>query len=286
MKYEIKQDLTGKVFVITGASAGIGRQTALSLAKKNAHLVLMGRNKEKHQPLLEEIKEIGNKVDFIEMDLSSLKSVENAAKLFLATGSRIDVLINNAGLGITRSVTQDGFEITFGVNHLGHFLLTNLLLDRLKESKEARIVILSSKAHYQGQPYVFPTEVKAGAGLSTIAQSYFNSKLANLMHAKKLAQLLKGTGVTVYAVHPGVIASDLWRNIWWPIRSIMKLGMISEEEGALTTLYCSTEEDIKNDSGKYYDNCAEKEPLKLVHDQKLLDELWNHSQGFVKEVLG
>ena len=284
-KYEIKQDLSDKVVAITGASMGIGRTTALALAAKNAHLVLMGRSKEKHESLIAEIKQRNAKVDFIALELGSLKSVAKAAKDFVALNLPLDILINNAGLGFNQNTTEDGFEMTFGVNHLGHFLLTYLLLDKLKASKEARIVTLSSSAHYQGKPYDYSKDIKNVDGVTRTTQAYFNSKLANAMHSHKLSQLLQGTSVTTYAVHPGVVATGLWRNFWWPIQGLMKMAMIDEEQGSYTTLYCATEPSLAKETGKYYDHCKEKEPLALVKDQKLIDELWDKSIELVKDYI-
>lgn len=286
LEYEITKDLTGKVFMITGASTGIGKAAALALGKKGAHLVLLGRNKPKYDNLIAEIKDNGNdKVDFIECEFESLESVKAAANTFLGMGLLLHVLINNAGLAGTRTLTRDGFETTFGVNHLAHFLLTHLLIEKLKQSKPSRIVTISSMAHYNGQKYDFSQEIYQCTGITDALQSYNNSKLANVVHSKKLACLLKDSGVTTYSLHPGVVATDIWRSIPWPFRSIMKIGMISEEEGSYTMLYCSCDDSLENESGLYYDDCRLKEPASLAFDEAYGDELWNKSVELLKDFL-
>ena len=286
LKFEIGQDLSDKVVLITGASTGIGRETARALSLKNAHLVLLGRAKTKYDPLIAELKDAGNsKIDFIEVELESLDSVKRAANQFLAMKLPLNVLINNAGLAGTRTLTMDGFEVTFGVNHLAHFLLTYLLLDKLKESKPSRIVTVSSMAHYNGKRYDYETDIRKCTGIRDTLQSYHNSKLANVMHSRKLSQILQGTGVSTYSLHPGVVATDIWRNIPWPFRSIMKMGMISEVEGSYTTLYCATEPSLNDETGLYYDDCQQKEPNPLVKDQEIVDELWDISLELLKDYL-
>ena len=274
--------MQGKVAIVTGSNTGIGRVTALELAKRGAHVIMACRSEDKTRPVLEEIRAAsGNDlVDFVQLDLGSLQSVHECAQSILARDLPIHLLINNAGLAGAKGQTTEGFEITFGVNHLGHYLFTNLLLDRIKESAPARIVIVASKAHYKADAIDFdalrePTKTPTGFPEYTV------SKLCNVLHAKSLARRLEGSGVTTYALHPGVVASDVWRKVPWPFRSVMKLFMISNEDGAKTSVYCATSPDVADHSGRYYDECAEQEPSKLALDADLAETLWQRSEAWV-----
>lgn len=266
------------VAIITGANTGIGRATALEVAKSGATTILACRSKEKTMPVIAELKaEAKNEaIEFIELDLASLASVRRAAAEFLSTNRPLQLLINNAGLAGQRGTTADGFEIHFGVNHLGHFLFTELLLDRLKASAPARIVNVASGTHYSAQTIDFD-EVRASTRSITGTPEYAVSKLANVVFTRALAERTKGSGVTAYALHPGVVASDVWRRVPWPVRPLMKLFMISETEGAKTTLYCALANETKNESGQYYDKCRRREPSMTSKDPALAERLWEKS---------
>lgn len=271
------RDLEGRTILITGSNTGIGRSTALALASRGASLYLAGRSKERMQPVLDEIRAAGNeRVVYLPLDLGDLASVRACAERFLATGDPLHVLINNAGLAGRRGLTKDGFEITFGTNHLGPFLLTELLLERLKQSAPSRIVNVSSRGHYRAGRIEFaaltrPTATRAGL------REYNVSKLCNVLHAKELARRLKGTRVTTYSLHPGVIASDVWREVPWPLRSLMKSFMKSNDEGAATSIWCATALELAEQTGRYYDDCREKEPSALAKNEALAQELWQRS---------
>jgi NAD(P)-dependent dehydrogenase (short-subunit alcohol dehydrogenase family) len=168
------------------------------------------------------------------------------------------------------------------VNYLSHFLLTELLLPVLKSSAPSRIVNVSSKAHFHGKKYDFD-DLKKSISTTGIMSAYGNSKLANALHAKKLSQLLKDTGVTSYSLHPGVVATDVWRHIPSMIQTFIKFFMLSEEKGAMTQLYCATEPSIANESGLYYDDCKVVTPNSLVLDQVYMDEFWNKSLELIKD---
>jgi NAD(P)-dependent dehydrogenase (short-subunit alcohol dehydrogenase family) len=208
--------------------------------------------------------------------------VRACAARFLETGDPLHVLIANAGLAGQRGLTKDGFERTFGVNHLGHFLLIELLLDRLKESAPSRIVIVASRAHTRAGGIDFDALTKPTV-TTTGFPEYGVSKLANVLHAKELARRLEGTGVTTYALHPGVIASDVWRKVPWPIRPLMKLFMKTSEEGAATSIYCATAPELETKSGRYYDECREREPAPLANDAGLARELWDRSVTWTRD---
>ena len=268
-----------KTFVITGANTGIGKITALELARTNARVILACRSETKTQPVIDEIKrQTGNdKVEFVQLDLADLASVRRCAEELLARNIPIHGLINNAGLAGTRGTTKDGFELTFGTNHLGHYLLTRLLLDRLKESGPARIVNVASASHYQARGIDWKA-VREKTRTRTGLKEYSVSKLSNVLFTKELARRLEGTGVTTYAVHPGVVATDVWRRVPSPVRWVMKHFMVTPEEGARTSLRCATAPELAGETGRYYDKDGrERRPAKLADDAELASQLWNKS---------
>jgi NAD(P)-dependent dehydrogenase (short-subunit alcohol dehydrogenase family) len=172
-------------------------------------------------------------------------------------------------------MTASGFELAFGTNHVGPFLLTSLLLDRLRESAPARIVNVASVAHYNAPGIDFDA-VRTPTSSFTGMREYSVSKLANVLHAQELARRLSGTGVSTYALHPGTVASDIWRRVPWPLRPLMKRRMISPEQGARTSLYCATSPEVSGQSGQYYDDCRRREPA-AVATASLAAELWRCS---------
>jgi retinol dehydrogenase-12 len=212
----------------------------------------------------------------VHIDLADMESVRAAAGRILAKEQPLHVLINNAGLAGLRGVTKQGFELVFGTNHLGHFLLTMLLLPRLRESAPARIVNVSSGSHYDAKGIDFDALRKPTATVTSLPE-YAVSKLANVLFTKELARGKAGPGVHSYALHPGMVASDAWREVPWPFRSIMKLFMITNEQGAQTTLHCATSPDVAEDDGLFYDKCKLREPSKLAQDETLAKELWAKS---------
>jgi len=273
--------VSDKVCVITGANTGIGLATARELARQGAQLVLACRSRDKTERVIEEMKQAsGNPaIDFLSLDLASLDQVRTAAAELLGRGHPIHLLINNAGLGGQRGLTTDGFELHFGVNHLGHFLFTQLLLDRIRESTPARIVTVASQSHY-GARGIDWDAVRRRTRTITGMREYGVSKLANVLHAAELGRRLAGTGVTTYSLHPGVIASDIWRRMPFPARQIARAFMKSTEDGARTTLYCATAPELANETGQYYDDCAAKQPSRSARDPELAAELWRRSEAW------
>ncbi len=273
--------LSGQTFLVTGANTGIGRATAESLAKRGAKVLLACRSEEKTRPVLESIRADGaGSAEFVALDLADLVSVRRCAEQVLAKDVPLHGLINNAGLAGLRGQTKQGFELTFGTNHLGHFLLTTLLLPRVRAVK-GRIVNVASKAHYDAKTIdwsLLRERTKSITGLP----EYAVSKLCNILFTKELARGKAGDGVHSYALHPGVIASDAWRQVPQPFRWLMKLGMLSNEEGARTTLYCATSSDVSNDDGLYYDSCKPKRPSRLAEDADLAKKLWEESEEWVR----
>ena len=271
------QDLDGRTFLVTGANSGIGRATATELARRGGKVYFTARSEEKAAPVLEEI---GDRAEYVHLDLADLESVRQCAKEFLARAESLHCLVNNAGLAGQRGLTASGFELAFGTNHVGHFLLTNLLLDKLKESAPARIVNVSSTIHFQARGIDYEA-VRKPTKTVTGMREYGVSKLANVMHAQELARRLDGTGVTTYSLHPGAVATNVYRRIPWPLEPLMKVFMRSNEEGAATSLYCATSPEVASDSGKYYDDCKEKEPNKVA-TQDLAAELWQKSEEWTQ----
>ena len=272
-----------RIALITGANTGIGRVTARELAKQGMHVFAACRSEERTQELFDEIHAVAPaaKVEWLALDLGSFDSIRACARTFLARGLPLHLLINNAGLAGSRGLTQEGFELAFGVNHLGHFLLTQLLLERIKSSAPARIVTVASRAHYRAPGIDWQAVRERTRSASAIAE-YGVSKLANVLFSAELARRLDGCGVSTYSLHPGVVASDVWRSVPWPVRSLIKLFMISTEQVAATTLYCATSASVAAESGLYYDSCRSRNPSKLARDPDLAALLWKNSEDWVR----
>ena len=272
-------DLANKTFIVTGANTGIGRITARELARGGAHVILACRSEAKTAQVIDEIKrEIpGAKLEYIHLDLGDLASVRACAEAIRARGTPIHGLINNAGLAGQRGLTKDGFELTFGTNHLGHYLLTRLLLDKIKQTPGARIVNVASKAHYQARQIDWDVLNKPTRTVSGMRE-YAVSKLSNVLFTKELARRLEGSNVTTYAVHPGVVATDVWRRVPGPFRWVIKKFMITPEEGAQASLRCATAPELANETGRYYDvGGKETPPSKPASDADLAAQLWSKS---------
>jgi len=274
------RDLEGKVCLITGATSGIGRVTAQQLAARGAKVWLACRDAAKAAPVLQEIVRGAGSAELLQLELADLASVRACAHQVLASAQPLHVLINNAGLAGKKGLTQQGFELTFGVNHLGHFLLTQLLLPKLLEQPHSRVVNVSSKAHYNARTIDFGELRRPARGLTGL-HAYNVSKLANVLHAKSLAARYGAQGLHAYSLHPGVVASDVWRQVPQPFRAWLKRNMISNEEGAQTSLYCATSPQVAADNGKYYDECREKEPSLAAQSPALADLLWEKSEAYV-----
>ncbi len=279
------RDLEGRTFLVTGANTGIGRVTAEVLAQRGGKVFLACRSEEKARPVLEGIRAAGGRAEFLKLDLGSLASVRASAEAFLALGEPLHVLVNNAGLAGSRGLTKDGFELLFGTNHLGPFFFTTLLLPRLRESAAqggARIVNVSSKAHYKATGIDWEAQRRPTRTITSLRE-YEVSKLCNVLFTKELARGRAGEGVRSYALHPGVVASDIWRKVPWPVRPIMLRGMITVEEGAQTSLYCATSPEVAGHDGRYYDSSKEKAPNPISDDAALAKELWERSEAWAAE---
>jgi NAD(P)-dependent dehydrogenase (short-subunit alcohol dehydrogenase family) len=274
-------DLDGRTFLVTGANTGIGKETARALAARGAAVLLACRSQENGRKAIDEIvaQTDNRRLDLLELDLGDLASVRACAEAALARDEPLHALINNAGLAGRRGMTNSGFEMAFGTNHVGPFLLTSLLLDRLRQSAPARIVNVASTAHYGANGIDFEA-VRKPTRTVTGMREYSVSKLANVLHAQELGRRLEGTEVTTYCLHPGVIASDIWRRVPWPARTVMKRRMDSPEHGARTSVYCATAPELADQSGLYYDECAVRQPGAAA-TASLAGELWRRSADWV-----
>jgi NAD(P)-dependent dehydrogenase (short-subunit alcohol dehydrogenase family) len=273
-------DLAGRAFLVTGGNTGIGLATARGLAARGGRVHLACRSADRGQAAVAAITAAtgSDQVSLLHLDLADLASVRACAQAFLALGEPLHVLINNAGIGGARGLTADGFELTFGTNHLGHFALTQALADHLAACAPARVVTVASDAHFQA-PGVDFSVLRQPTRNWTGLPEYAVSKLCNVLFSQELARRMDGRGVTSYALHPGVVASDIFRRVPQPLRSLIKLFMISPELGARTSLYCAADPGLAGDSGRYYDNCAEREPNRAA-TASLAARLWEQSEAW------
>jgi retinol dehydrogenase-12 len=274
-------DLDGRTFLVTGANTGIGRASTEALAARGATVYMACRDEARARPAREAIATAtGNdSLHLLTVDLADLASVRACAQAFLDTGAPLHGLVNNAGLAGKHGMTASGFEVAFGTNHVGPFLLTSLLLDRLRQSAPARIVTVSSEGHYRVEGIDYDA-VRSPTRTRTAFHEYCVSKLANVLHSQELSRRLDGSGVTTYSLHPGTIASDVWREVPWPIRPLMKLRMRSPTQGAQTSVYCATAPEVAGDSGLYYDDYRRKEPSRHATPERAA-ELWERSEAWV-----
>lgn len=299
-------DLSDRVYIVTGANSGSGFATSKQLAEQGAHVIGACRRVNAGEEAFADLGTIRGSVEIMELDLASLTSVRRFAEAFLAKYDRLDGLVNNAGvMAPPKGKTEDGFETQFGINHLGHFLLTELLLDTLKASAPSRIVCVSSVAHagMRGQPAEIDfDDLHYDKREYNATNAYAQSKLANVLHAVDLARRLEGTGVSAFSVHPGWIRSNLAQHMMpvWVQNVVMRpfsglLGMMSWFEGAQTTLHCLLDDDAPNHSGEYYSQnsilYSNKEnrpggwpmpsPNPHAHDKELAERLYRVSMELV-----
>jgi NAD(P)-dependent dehydrogenase (short-subunit alcohol dehydrogenase family) len=269
-----------KVVMITGANSGIGKAASLALAKMGATVVMVARNKERGEAARSEIirKSQNSSVDLLLADLSSLESVRQLATDFREKYSELHVLINNAGLfNQRRRVTADGYENTFATNYLAPFLLTNLQLDLLKANAPSRIINVSSVGHYNGHIDFDDLNLEKDYGGW---KAYGQSKLALVLFTHELAKKLQGTGVTVNAVHPGTVATNIWTRPFGPAGFIMalpKLFMTSPEKGAETIVYLASSPDAKGLNGEYLEKLKVKKSSDESYNEEIAQRLWDVS---------
>src|SRR5690349_15691841 len=269
-----------KVVMVTGANSGIGKAASLALAKMGATIVMVSRNKERGEAARSQImrESRNNSVDLLIADLSSLESVRTLASEFQKKYSKLHVLINNAGLfNQRRRVTTDGYENTFATNYLAPFLLTNLQLDLLKASTPSRIINVSSLGHYNGHINFDDLNLEKEYGGW---KAYGQSKLALILFTHELAKKLQGTGVTVNAVHPGTVATNIWSRPFGPVGFIMalpKLFMTSPERGAETIVYLASSPDANGLNGEYLEKLKVKKSSDESYNEEIAQRLWDVS---------
>ncbi|XP_077999403.1 retinol dehydrogenase 13-like [Glandiceps talaboti] len=281
--------LTGKTVIITGANTGIGKETARDLARRGARVILACRDILKGERAASEIiKETGNEQVVVkQLDLANLMSVRKFAKIINDKEDHLEILINNAGImACPHWTTDDGFEMQFGVNHLGHFLLTNLLLDLLKKSAPSRIINVSSKLHEDGE--IKFDDINSQKHYEPW-EAYSQSKLANVLFTLELSKRLDGTGVTANSLHPGVIHTELLRYFIlsmpaWKKTTVTAIqGVVSKtpEQGAQTTICLAVDKDLANTSGLYFSDCAIKDASPQAQDDETAQKLWDMSVTMV-----
>lgn len=277
---EVPWNLDGKLCVITGATSGIGRATAVTLADRGARLALLYRDRDRAEETVAEIlDQTGNKaVELFMADLGSQEQIRRVAAQILDRCPEIHVLLNNAGLvELRRSETVDGIETTWAVNHLGPFLLTHLLLDRIRASAPARIINVSSEGHRIGSLDFDDLENRKRYRSMRV---YGQSKLANLLFTYELARRLEGTGVTVNAVHPGAVATRLGQQNGFFSRLLTRTlhaFFLTPEQGAFTSIYLARTPELSDVSGRYFVRCEEKVSSKLSRDEAVAQRLWKVS---------
>lgn len=282
-----KNPMQGKVCLVTGCSSGIGKVTARELARLGATVIMVCRNRAKGEAVQAEIREAsGNaQVNLLVADLSELAEVRRVAREFQERYTQLHVLIHNAGgINSEYKVTSDGLEYTFATNYLAPFLLTELLLNILKASAPARVINVSSAAHSQGKVNFDDLQ---GSQRYSFARAYGQSKLAQVYFTYELADRLKDTGVTVNALHPGVVSSnfnDGMRGIAHFVGGIIyALAGISVDKGAQTTLYLATSPELERMSGKYFADSKEKPSSKLSYDMAVRKRLWTVSEELLRQ---
>ncbi|XP_054272940.1 retinol dehydrogenase 11-like [Macrosteles quadrilineatus] len=296
-KCSSKVRLEGKTAVITGCNTGIGKYTVLDLYLRGARVVMACRDVSKAETAREWVlqqskdKEGAGEISVCHLDLSSLNSVRQCAQKILDEEKNIHLLINNAGVMMCpRSVTEDGYELQFATNHLGHFLFTLILLPKIISSAPARIVNVASMAHILCRSMYFDDINMENCGFYTPQKSYARSKMANILFTRELARRLKDTGVTAYSLHPGVVDTELSRHLdktifpgaRWFFHNFGGMFMKSPLQGAQTTLYCALEESLAQESGLYYDDCQVAKTTSMGRDDELAKKLWDVSLDMVK----
>lgn len=263
----------GRIALVTGANTGIGRLAAIALARAGFGVFLACRSRERALPVLAEIRaEVpGSCAEWLALDLEDFHSVRACAEAFLARDIPLHLLVNNAGIAGARGLTTSGFERMFGVNHLGHFLLTELLLPRLRASAPARIVVVASRAHRRVSGIDFAALRRPTSSLTGIPE-YGVSKLANILHAAELGQRLAGSGVSAFSLHPGVLDTEIWRTLPAPLRWLNSLRLAPASEGIGTILHCALHAEA-SDTGAYYSDGARSDPAPCARNTALAIEL-------------
>jgi NAD(P)-dependent dehydrogenase (short-subunit alcohol dehydrogenase family) len=276
--------MQGKVCMVTGAASGIGAITAQALARQGAAVVLVDRDAEKGTVTVNQIKQqtSNSAVEFMCADLSAQEEIHQLVQQFRSHYQRPDVLVNNAGaMFAQRQETVDGIEMTFALNYLGYFLLTNLLLDTIKASAPARIVNVSSRSHARAQ--INFDDLQSRSDYQDL-QAYAHSKLAIVLFTYELARRLEGTGVTVNALHPGVVATNFAMSnggIVGLVMRLFRLAFISPEQGAQTSIFLATSPEVEGITGKYFVKCKAIPSSPASYDAATASRLWQVSEAHI-----
>jgi retinol dehydrogenase 12 len=255
---------------ITGATSGIGRAAALNLSGKGHHVVVAGRSRDRGTNLVTEIEESGGSASFVQVDLSSLESVRVAAAEFRDRGVTIDVMVNNAGVGMAKGVTVDGFERHFAINHLGHFLLNHELQSTFRDG--TRVITVASAVHKRVEGIDFEKVTGKGRSMFRLDE-YGVSKLANVLYSAELAR--RHPEWNTYAVHPGFVNTKILPG--W-LRLLRSYRLLTPEQGAAIIVCCATDPDLGGETGHYYARGARAEPSSAAQDPNLAAELWARSE--------
>jgi NAD(P)-dependent dehydrogenase (short-subunit alcohol dehydrogenase family) len=285
--------MQGRTVVITGGNSGVGKATAVALATAGAATVITSRHEERGRDAVADIRRLSgsDEVDLVVFDLADLASVRRGAEQVLDRCPRIDVLVNNAGLVQSeRTETVDGFEATFGINHLGPFLLTRLLTDRLVESAPARVVTVASTAHQAARRGLDFDDLQTTRHYRGM-QAYSRSKLANVLFTAELARRLAGTGVTANCLHPGTVATGFARDhdaegfLAFGVKVIRPF-ILTPEQGARTSVYLATAPEVADVTGKYFVRCRVRTPSPAAQDEAAAVLLWSVSEDLVDRAAG
>jgi NAD(P)-dependent dehydrogenase (short-subunit alcohol dehydrogenase family) len=283
--------MRGSTVVVTGGNAGVGLETVAGLVGQGARVVLTARDETKGANAAERIRARGGPgtVEVAPLDLASFASIRRFARDVAPRLGSLAVLVNNAGLvQLEHTVTEDGFETTFGVNHLGHFLLTTLLLDQLRASAPARVVVVASMAHRSARGGLDFDDLQAERGYNPLGV-YNRSKLANVSFTRELARRLAGTGVTANSLHPGFVASRLGRDgdggvLGEITMTLARPFAISPARGARTSVYLASSPAVADVTGKYFSRCREARPSRVATDDDAARRLWSVSEALVASV--
>ncbi|WP_053377405.1 SDR family oxidoreductase [Paenibacillus sp. FJAT-27812] len=274
--------MTGKIVMVTGANSGMGLATTVELAKQGAHVVMVCRSRERGELALEQArKQSGSKeLALMTCDLGSLASIRSFTAAFKQKYDRLDVLINNAGVvSLKRELTSDGFESQIGINHLGHFLLTNELLELIKAAPQGRIVNLSSGAHKAGRIHFDDPNLTKGYN---VVKGYAQSKLANILFTKELATRLAGTRVTVNSVHPGAVATNIGvdrkTGFGKTVHKLLRPFFRTPLEGARTAIYLASSDEAADQTGQYYIDSKIVQTASKGSNAELAARLWAWSE--------
>lgn len=276
--------MKGKTCMITGANSGIGKATAIGLAKLGAHLIFVCRNQDRAEKAIEEVKrKTGNKsIDLIIADLSSQKGIHKLVEEFNKKYDKLHILINNAGVNLSkRTLTEDGIETTFAVNYLAHFMLNNLLLDVLKKSAPSRIVTVASGVQAKSIDFDNLNGEKHYGQL----KAYALSKVAAIIFTYAFAKKIEGTGVIVNCLHPGYVKTKMIRNFRKFVKyfyHLIGLFMLSPRKGAKTSIFLASSPEVEDINGKYFKKEKEAESVPISYDEEVLKQLWEVSVKLTK----